>query len=396
MSKSSRNNQVTHEEITMANVARLFLACALLTPLATAQEIGLETLDGAQEIQPKFVLSGHKDIVYYVAFSPDGKTLLTTGEHDLTMRLWDTRTGSVVRGFTKESKLAVPAFTPNGKTLATSSSYPARVIKTRKYSRGRRYYPDSTIELWDMSTGTSKEIFKSQEIPCCLRLSPNGSLLALSTASMVGKIYLWDMNAEQMSCLAGELPLFVYDLQFSPNGSTFAATVGGDISLWDTATWQVRATLKSPRDGHHGPSELSFSPDGLWLASAGMDNHVRIWYLSNNTLWATLKGFHGAGHLAYSPDGALLAVGNSNGSLDVLDTNTYERRVGTKAHDSFVTSVAFSPDGKLIATGSADRKAKLWETAAFVRQLKAQKSGGEVRRGNSSARRHSTQERPAP
>lgn len=68
---------------------------------------------------------------------------------------------------------------------------------------------------------------------------------------------------------------------------------------------------------------VTFSPDGLHLASASSDCTVKLWSLARERELRTLQG-----------------------------------------HNSWITSVAFSPDGRLLASGSGDDTVKLWEVAS--------------------------------
>ena len=77
-------------------------------------------------IQPLATLKGHTDLVYSVAFAPDGKTLATgSGSRDQTVKLWDVTTGkelATLKGHTRYPSAVVSvAFAPDGKTLATVS-----------------------------------------------------------------------------------------------------------------------------------------------------------------------------------------------------------------------------------------------------------------------------------
>jgi len=63
------------------------------------------------------ILEGHTARVNKPAFSPDGKTL-ATGSQDMTLRLWDVETGKELRQFDVKDSCEV-VFAPDGKTLAT-------------------------------------------------------------------------------------------------------------------------------------------------------------------------------------------------------------------------------------------------------------------------------------
>src|SRR5262245_28888699 len=100
-------------------------------------------------------LEGHKDIVFGVTFSPDGKFLLSTSGgdrqdgkwsegHDHSMRLWDLKIGKEVRQFgTPNDWVLCAAFAPNGKLAASG---------TRNN--------DPTVRLWDPATGKEEKQLK--------------------------------------------------------------------------------------------------------------------------------------------------------------------------------------------------------------------------------------------
>ena len=81
------------------------------------------------------VLRGHSDSVNSVVFSPDG-SILTSGSSDETIRLWNSKTGALIRTLTEEDTSGVYSvvFSPDGSMLASGSS-------------------DGTIRLWNPKTG---------------------------------------------------------------------------------------------------------------------------------------------------------------------------------------------------------------------------------------------------
>ena len=64
-------------------------------------------------------------------------------------------------------------------------------------------------------------------------------------------------------------------MAFSADGKTLAAGQGdGNVKLWDTGTWQERATLQGHKDLIFC---VTFAPDGGTLASTSKDGTVRLW-----------------------------------------------------------------------------------------------------------------------
>src|SRR5262249_36855731 len=126
-------------------------------------------------------------------------------------------------------------------------------------------------------------------------------------------------------------------------------------------------TLKGHSDAVWG---VAWSPDGTRLASASMDQTVRVWTggapsgkSNTDTISATTLA-QGKPKLP-TPKESDRPVGQEPAAHVV----TRIRRL--RGHTEWVTSVSLSPDGKRALSGSHDRTVRLWdvETGKEVRQL---------------------------
>lgn len=337
------------------------LAICLLLILAAAQRSTAQ--------KPELVLqSGHSDSVLSLAFSPDRKTL-ASGGRDETIKFWDVASGTLLRTLDADTgRVGSVAFSLDGKTLVSLGEH---------------------IKLWDVATGTELvrlegESSQAREIA----LSPDGKMLA-SDSGREG-IKLWDITSGKLVRTLTFRDTSVTSLAFSPDGKRLAIVgernVGEDktttytaIRLWDvTSGRELRA-----RKGNFSAVSVSLSPDGRTLASGGNGSNIKLWNVANNTLIRLFKGHDdGITIVAFSVDSKTLAIGYDDYTTELWDVDRGTKLRVLKGHEDRVLALNFSPDGKMLASGSSDDTIKLWDvkTGTQLRSL-----AGHPRRVNSVA-----------
>ncbi len=159
----------------------------------------------------------------------------------------------------------------------------------------------------------------------------------------------------------------VLSVSFSPNGR-FLASAGADgiIKLFYPDGRDI-TTIEADKIA---AIDIAFSPDGKFLASAGGDKTIKIWNLDNPAAPQLAIAFEGHGDwvtsVSFSPDGKTLVSGSADGIVKLwsIEEGRFLEDIGT--HEGEVTSVSFSADGQVVASASGDESAsaqntvKLW------------------------------------
>jgi WD40 repeat protein len=192
-----------------------------------------------------------------------------------------------------------------------------------------------------------------------------------ATSGDDGHVRVWEMAGPDATpklsrTLLGHLGQ-VWSPVFSPNGRYLAAAgLDGLVLVWDLTTNTPPLVLA----GHQDPVwNLTFTPDGSRLASASDDGTVRIWDPTGRQPPAILDTGHGrALGVAAAPDGRHLATSGADGMIRVWDLATLGLVEELAGHSDTVEDIAYSSDGKL-ASASTDGTARVWRPGTGAEPL---------------------------
>lgn len=136
--------------------------------------------------------------------------------------------------------------------------------------------------------------------------------------------------------------------------------------------------------GHPGGAyTVSFSPDGKFIASGGLDKQVNLWNTSKQKLENDrVEHEDRVTDITFSPNGKIIASASEDGEIKIWNIDTGKKRsLGKKPKDNRVSRIAFSPDGEIIASVSSKSKSiKFWHLKGEKTESKLNQYSNEVSR----------------
>jgi WD40 repeat protein len=296
--------------------------------------------------------------VLSVRFSPDDRTVATTGTNDKVV-LWNAASGQELRALVGHGGVTNSAvFTADGKTLYSSSL-------------------DGAIFEWDL--GGSRRFGRPLHLPPQPRLlpdapqapplavSPDSARFAVRSGRSNVAIYsLRTLGRERL--LRTDLPDLLTAVAWSPRSPLLAAAGRrGGIQLW-TSGADPRVVGRRSVPG--AVQAVAFSPDGRDLAAVDVEHpragaapagRVVLWSTASgqSQSWSTRLDAPGTS-IAFAPDGRRLAVGLANGHVLLVDATTGQIVAELVPLGQPNLSVAFATDGTLL-TGSFSGVVQRWD-----------------------------------
>jgi WD40 repeat protein len=324
---------------------------------------------------------GANDGVMALAFSPDGKKLLSGG--DRVLRLFDVGTGRQLDLFGAGPQTRALAFAPDGKTFAVARHdtvarvYNAETLKELHELPGHKYLAGSlaygpvgktlvtadggkTLRLWDGATGKLRREITSDDGLECVAVSPDGATLA--TGGLGSTIRLWDAaTGKRLGEVAGHESWLTFAAFLGKGPTVLSTDADGSVRLWDAAAGKGLPAPQVERD-YTGP--VALSPDRQTLALGGSPG-IRLYDLPAGQPARKLKGHERQlWGLAFSPRGDVLASVASRDRSVRLWAPATGKELGqiVTTHQNQPKCLAYSPDGKFLATGGEyDDSLCLWD-----------------------------------
>ena len=353
-------------------------------------------------------LTNHREEIVVLAFSPDGKMLLS-GSKDGTVRAWDTTTGQqqyICPGHV--GNVIDIAASPEGNTLISVHRDEEMLIKwdintAHPFSSSLFSYSETPgtvsqnankfvvrkdrrkIQLWDTAKvrlryNLNGHGYPSEYLSFVSAFSPDEKMVAVTNSEyQIGTIHLWDIAKPSKTLLdrifnpKSIQPIHTFQgnqqkvkaLTFSPNSKILASCGDGlEINLWSTETGDKLLTLTGDRSSIYN---LAFSPDGNMLASADY-SIIYLWDLTDLTTAKLVRKINTHStypEILFSPDGRTL-VSEGQGRIRLIDPNSGTFLSMHTRHPDGLTSrgiskLIFLQDGKTLASAGWDGTILLWD-----------------------------------
>jgi WD40 repeat protein len=250
----------------------------------------LKTPDG------KAVKAAHLSLVEAMAYSPDGKWLVSGSFQEIA--IWDIVTGQLRQKIPGFAHLVVGvAFSLDSKYFAVVGGEPTVEGELKVFEVG------SWKQIFDLKNGHSDTIYG-------VAFSPDNKMIATCSADKFIKV--WELPGGKFVKSFEGHTHHVLDVGWTSDGKLLASA-GGDntVKVWNFEKGEQERTINA-----HGKqvTRLLFIGKKAEFVTCGGDNQVKVFNAQNG---GNIRNFAGANDYIYavgvSPDGAVVASGGQEG-----------------------------------------------------------------------------------
>jgi WD40 repeat protein len=333
---------------------------------------------------------GHSDGASALAFSSNGTFVLSGGD-DATLKLWEARTGQLIRSIDVRASVGAVAFSPYGRHVLSGSTNGA--VKLWEVETGRlvRILPshqdrvtslaflpngriisgsrDQILKVWEGTTGRLLRTFVGPRSDVFAGVNVSSDGRRVFFISRNGPFAVWDIETGKqlrMFSPAGEhvelravsahgRHLLAKRFQCQDDAPGVRSCHARSLELWNTETQQL--VMSEPIESPSPPAWTDldpyvFSPDGRYLlVGSSSDPIVKLWDTETGRLVRTVQRNESSG---FGLQDGRYVLATEEAAIKLWDVETGELVRAFEAQSSDFFPAAISHDGRRLVSGTWD------------------------------------------
>ena len=289
-------------------------------------------------------LSGHTDYVTSVAYTSDGKTILTAS-FDGKIKFWAANTGKLIKTISgHEKEIYALSINEAGTKFLTSSL-------------------DKTAKIWDLETGNIIGTLSGHtDNVMSAKFNSNGS--AIVTAARNGEIFVWDSERLEIINRTTKYTR-ANSAEFNAKGTEIVAAIVSSDQKNCAVILDAFTMLEINRLVGHTDRviDAEFNKDGTQVLTASWDKTAIIWDVKKSALPLMQFQDHKSALVSATFDQQSRHILTASTDRSAIAWNVTNKKAIARfqGHKDFLTSAQFSPDGKNVVTASRDKMARVWK-----------------------------------
>ncbi|KAJ6843551.1 WD repeat-containing protein 26-like isoform X1 [Iris pallida] len=300
------------------------------------------------------VLQGHKDEVWYLQFSNNGK-YLASASHDKSAIIWEVQDGLISLKHTlsgHQKPVLMVTWSPDDRALLTCGM-------------------DGVVRRWDVTSGECLNVYEKSGfglISCGWFPDGNQFLSGVTDKS----ICLWDLEGKEVECWKGQREMKTSDMAITKDGKRIISlSRDSAILLLDR-----EAKLDKLIEEEQTVTSFSLSGDDNFLLVNLVNQEIHLWSIADEpVLVMRYKGHKRSRFVIRScfggSDQAFIASGSEDSQVYIWHRGTGDLIEALPGHAGAVNCVSWNPaNPHMLASASDDRTIRIWGVKSVNNRLK--------------------------